>query len=227
MLPVAATDVVAIRPDTATSVASCVRSIVTASFTHRLWRRSWVAVLGVLVAALGWWVRPPSDTAIRDRAVRALNNRDADELCRLADPEELRHLNVTPEAVRRGLAEAFGPGHSPPFTRAVEHLRTPMDQSVWMYLPEKGVPDGRKIFVMVIDDQHAGWKLNLTATLWSAFCRRLGSREGTREYYRFARRNGIGGLRHQDGSCQTHEEREAWLRQREAWLRQRRAGGAR
>ena len=71
-------------------------------------RMALCASLLALVLLAGYLLsRPLSPEAIRDRALQALQTKDAEALCRLADPEELVKTHLTPDKVRRMLQDSL------------------------------------------------------------------------------------------------------------------------
>ena len=143
---------------------------------------------------------------LKERAVKALLNGDCEALCRLADDEELRRLNLTPENVCAVLKDVLGASGLPPFIgdRLVE---PPMpDQMTWnIYLQGDPIDQPHYPYLSVLTIYTPkGWRLLLSKTLYGVCIWKL-----VRSGYKYEqtlgpsieilRRHGIRGFRDEDG----------------------------
>ena len=169
-----------------------------------------------LIALLGFagyklW-GPPSPEAIRDRTIRALENRDAQTLCQLADPEELKRLNLTPQKVSAFLNETLWREGSLKKAKIEKFTPTPDDQSVWEVQWATDKPKTPKLAICCIDDPKKGWKLVTSYLLWSTCWRKQKSKEGIKEYYALAQKHGIAGVRFQGGGYNNMAQLEKMIK---------------
>lgn len=142
---------------------------------------------------------PPSPEAIRDRAIAALEKGNAQELCRMADAEELQRLHLTPANVADFLHQTLWKENTLQHARCVQITQTPNDQSIWEVHWANEKPGTLHFIVPIIDDPHKGWKLNLSFLLYSSCWRKEGGKEGLRTYLKMAQQYGINGERLQGG----------------------------
>lgn len=149
---------------------------------------------------------PLSPEAIRDLAISALEKRDAKELCRLADPQELTRLHLTPTIVDSFLHETLWSEDTLMKARFQKLTPNPDDQSVWAVHWDNEKKDAKKLVVFVVDDQKIGWKLILSRMLCISCWRNEGGKLGMKTYYSLADKYGINGMRVQGGGYQSKDD---------------------
>jgi hypothetical protein len=145
--------------------------------------------------------RPLSPERIRDSAITALEQHDTATLIRLADPEEVKRLNLTEKTVSEILYKTLW--QEPPLKNASvgKLARNPVDEDVWE-IKWASEPHDKKyhLAIDVLDNQTIGWKLNLSYILWGCCWRHSQGPSGMREYVTLAREAGIPGTRQQAGN---------------------------
>lgn len=173
--------------------------------TQKRYRRPLlISVTAIIIFLVGFkFLSPPSPETIRDRAIVAIEREDAEELCRLADPDEVERLHLTPAIVSNFMHETLWRENPLIQARIDKNTQTPNDQSIWEVHWANEKPDTLKFVVPVIDDQKKGWKLNLSFMLYSACWRKEGGKEGMKTYFELARKYGIEGERKQGGNYQS------------------------
>jgi len=174
------------------------------TFTQRAaWGRGYGTALALafVVAAGTVWLRAGRNTpeSVFAGTLSALETQDVQRLMALADPEELRALNLTPRAVRAVLAETlWSRGYAGPHRSSVVR-RTSVDAVVYAArgVPASGKPNDTPLQVSVVDDPKAGWRLNLSALLYFACYRHTGGSltEGTALWRSMKERHDIWGIR--------------------------------
>jgi hypothetical protein len=189
-----------------------------------------VVVLSVVVTIVGWRLlgpdsengimglrlAGPSSEAVRQRAIRALEERDAKTLIALADPEEVTRLNISPAVVNGLLRETLWQKGEVKHAGRIERLQAPPDQGNYGTTFLCGDSGPRGLYILTIDTPKIGWKLNLSSTLRAACFWKFGRDGGAAAYRELARKHGISGLREQSGdyvTLQKLEERTAAIAQ--------------
>lgn len=182
-------------------------------------RRKLIVVIVVLVVSFScyfFYRYISSPYFLKERAVKALLNGDCETLCRLADDEELRRLNLTPENVCAVLKDVLGASGLPPLIgdRLVE---PPMpDQMTWnIYLQGDPIDQPHYPYLSVLTIYTPkGWRLLLSKTLYSVCIWKL-----VRSGYKYEqtlgpgieilRRHGIRGFRAEDGRFDFFDKEES------------------
>ena len=160
----------------------------------------WSCTLIALACLIGYRLFVPlSPEAIRDRAIAALEKRDAQELCRLADAEELQRLHLTEATVAEFLQHTLWNESALQHARVDKVSQTQDDQSVWQVHWASEKSETLSQVVPIVDDPHKGWKLNLSFLLYSSCWRKEKGKEGMRTYLQLAQQYGIEGERIQGG----------------------------
>lgn len=162
--------------------------------------------VSVLVAALltGYVLfRPPSPETIRDRALAALQNKDAEALCRLADPQELSQTHLTPQKVTLLLQDTLWQQTHPQLIRYKLFADKPADKRSWLIDWHSDTPQKGLFGLSVVDDPDIGWKLVLSDVLVSGYYWKAG-REGGRQFRERLQQMDIVSGRQQDGSYQSY-----------------------
>lgn len=115
-----------------------------------------------------YWFGPPSPEQVRDRTLHALETGNAEELCRLADPEELQKLNFTPQSVEAALRETIWAQGYPHLKKCSVFTLKPADRRVWL-IEWQGAAHKHYLGMTVMDDLHVGWRINLSSLLRGAY----------------------------------------------------------
>ena len=105
--------------------------------------------------------RPVTPIYIRDHAVKAIEAHDSQTLLNLADPEEVKRLNLTPEAVYGILSKTLWSEGALKNAHFIYLVREPVDEAIWKVNWEtepKGMLPGN---IEAIDSQK---HLNITDT---------------------------------------------------------------
>lgn len=165
-------------------------------------------VLGVLLVYLFW---PPTPETIRDRTLQALVTRDARALCRLADPDELTRLHLTPEKVEAILQQTIWRNGPPKVARMILFANKPADKRSWFVDWETTAYFHGTFGITALDHPRKGWKLVLSDVLMGACCWELGTAKGGKRYVQVARNLDIAGLRRQDGNYEIFTQTGAVL----------------
>jgi len=164
-----------------------------------------IAISCIFALLFGFWLTyrwyTSSPWFVMRRAVQAIYDEDWETLCRLTDEEELKRLNITPQAVANIFHEVLESNRLPPLV-TVRLVEPPMpDQMTWD-LVLKGDPlNQRHYYYMSVQVLYTkrGWRLLLSHLLldvcaWKQF--RTGSKN---DCYNLLMRHGIKGLRREDG----------------------------
>lgn len=138
------------------------------------YRRFYIALVStaiVFAAFISYFLfRPLSPDAICQRTITALELQDAATLVSLADPDELKQLNLSKATVHGFLSSImwdkgfsgshkyrlFGQKHPDAITFEITTSSLPADTKL------------TPLYVSVVDDPHIGWKLNLSMLLYMA-----------------------------------------------------------
>ena len=165
-----------------------------------------VGVTILVLGVLGYkWLGPQPPEAVRDRAIAALERRDSQSLCELADPDEANRLHLTRTAVAGVLNETLWNEAPLKNSRVEKVTQTPDDQSLWEVHWANEKPGSLRLIVPVIDDLKKGWRLNLSDMLYGACWRTEGGKQGMKKYSELARKYGIEGVRSQSGGYKSME----------------------
>jgi hypothetical protein len=189
-------------------------------------------ILAIAVAVAGWRLlgpdsengimglrlSNPSSVAVRQRAIRALEQKDAKTLVALADREEVLRLNLSPDVVDALLRETLWKEGTAKQVGTTRRLQAPPDYANYEihFSSVGGAP--QRFYIVTIDTPGIGWKLNLSSTLRSTCYWKFGGQGGAAAYRELARKHGITGLREQSGdyvTIQRLEERTAAITQAE------------
>lgn len=162
-------------------------------------------VLGLFIAVfvgagLYYLFRPLSPDAVCARTVHALETQDVQALLALADPQELKELNLSAYNVRAILDETAW--HSNSF-RAPHVIRVPRrqeDQALYNITGEANAP----MYVPVVDSPTVGWRLDLSALLYYA-CFHQNPEGDFSLYHRLSRQYNIWGIRQPSGEYTYNE----------------------
>lgn len=174
----------------------------------------------LLATVLALVHRAASPDSRRDDAISALETRDPEMLVRLADPEEVATLKLTPEKVRGLLNHTLWQPETSKHGTITRVPRLPADQSLWE-AHFTGTHSGiLRVIVPIIDTPGIGWKLNLSMMLRSSCFWAVGRADGPGLYRRLAKEVGIAGLREQNGNYVTIEVLEERTAKLEAAQRQ-------
>lgn len=126
-----------------------------------------ISVVACLAAGAFWYVTRRTPERVCQLTVRTLERGDVDGLIALANPEEIKKLNVNRQAVESILRETLwkkGVIHELRY----EHFDGPGfkdDEQFYVYPPKSS---GQGMFtVWVLDSPKDGWHLGLTYTLHS------------------------------------------------------------
>jgi hypothetical protein len=177
---------------------------------RRVTRRQLAVATAVLALASTWWyvaMYRPSAEGVMHRAVASLDRGDAQQLYRLADPEEIRKLHLTPRTVEQVLK------HTVWRVKPIRHIglkkgRSPKEDSVvWQARYPNADPRFSSVNVASVASREGKWYLNLSFLLRST-CYWSHGAEGPRLYRQLARQYGIDGLREQAGTYVTLTELE-------------------
>jgi len=162
-------------------------------------RMALCASLLALVLLAGYLLsRPLSPEAIRDRALQALQTKDAEALCRLADPEELVKTHLTPDKVRRMLQDSLWRQNKPQVLSVSLFADKPADKRSWIIQWHSDTPPQGTFGISVVDDPNIGWKLVLSDVVMSAYLYD-GGKQGGQKYVERMRELDIVSGRQQDG----------------------------
>ena len=147
--------------------------------------------------------RPLSPEAIRDRTLQALQKKDAEALCRLADPEELAKTHLTPQKVTVLLQDSLWKHNKPQVQSYSLFADKPADKRSWVIKWRSDTPPQGTFGITVVDDPHIGWKLVLSDVLTSAalWCN---GRQGGQKYAERIHELDIVSGRQQDGSYRSY-----------------------
>ena len=184
----------------------------------------WFIILSVagVLCLYGWWnyFRPNPERVAR-QALAALEAKDATALCRLADPEEIQTLHLSPATVDKILHETVW---STEFVQTRHHL---MEEVVSVHPDIKGYgvyprhmsvqppnPSHPKNFWLIcLQNPDGEWHLNLSHVLLDACYSKTGGMDAHKLYYQYAKKYSINGIRSQDGPYQSMERLQKDLRQ--------------
>ncbi|MBC8135901.1 MAG: hypothetical protein H8F28_08460 [Fibrella sp.] len=158
-----------------------------------------VASVTVMLAGLVIWrvLSGPSPEEIRENAIRALEKGDAEALCALADPEEIKLTGLSPKKVKTLLDSTLWENGLPRQIKVGKRMEGAVDQGFW-YADWDNKPGKYRVVVLANDHPKNGWHLNLSWMLYSICVWKNGDR-GADSYYAFARENSVTGFRHQSG----------------------------
>jgi hypothetical protein len=100
-------------------------------------RKRYVILLGAMILLLAYplyqWLSPPSAEEVMYATLRALQVGDVKKLILLTHPEEIRSLNLTPEAVDALLRTGvWRKGYLRPHGKPMQALPRPPDMPVWV-----------------------------------------------------------------------------------------------
>lgn len=120
------------------------------------------------LTTIGAWriYSTPTSASVRDASLRALENKDAEALCRLADPKELEHLSVDKDKVAAILKDTLWRYPNVKKMKPGLMIDKPKGRNTWGVMWA-----GRRDAVLsltTMDDPAIGWRLNLTDMLHSA-----------------------------------------------------------
>ena len=160
-----------------------------------------LTILTVFVLLLlGWTVYelfgPLSPNGIKNLAIRALERRDANELCRLADPVEISRLHLTPDNVTALLYNTLW---SEPWAKMVKEKRdhTTPDMAVFetqWQTPTKQPYRKDVIGIFIIEDHQKSWHLVLSDVLYNTCIWKYGLIPGSRKNIDLSKKYGIIGI---------------------------------
>ncbi len=166
-------------------------------------KKEWVrftfltAIILLLLDWIGYQLFGPlSPNGVKNLAISALERRDANELCRLADPKEISMLHLTPDKVTALLNNTLW---SEQWAKMVKERRDHTTHDMAVFETEWRTPtkkpnwkDGIGIFI--IESRQRGWYLVLSDTLCGICEWRYGLIPGSQKYVELAKKNGIPGL---------------------------------
>jgi hypothetical protein len=148
----------------------------TPSFTSNVRRGTIIllgtAAVGILIAIVARLFGPLSPEEVRRRTLAALDRRDVRALCQLADPDEMKRLNLEERQVEVMLRETlWRDGPLSPVKNVFLFSDEPMDRRFWVvhFTGEKEGRERPRFGVAVVDDPKKGWKLVLSEMLFHAY----------------------------------------------------------
>ncbi len=150
-------------------------------------------------------LRPVTPETIRDRAIRALERRDVQELCSMADPEELSRLRLSGPKVKTILSESLWARGSVTHRSISLFSDRPSDRRSWLIDWGGNKSDHGMFGITAIDDPRIGWKLVLSDLLYSACCWSRPPRAGGVLYRELSRKVDISGVRGPNGSYEMYD----------------------
>ena len=129
-----------------------------------------------------------------------METRDVQALLALADPQELKELNLSAYNVRAILDDTVW--HSGSFTapHVVRVPRRQEDQALYNITGDVNAP----MYVPVIDSPTVGWRLDLSGLLYNA-CFHHSPDENPNLYHKLSRRYNIWGIRQPNGEYTYNE----------------------
>lgn len=165
-------------------------------------RAKWVFVAGAvlcLCAILAFvFLRPTAPQRIAQKALNALERRDVEALCQLADKEEFTRLNLSPAKVEYLLNQTVWSGVIPQGgTVQFNDGMRPIDQSIWEVKWRDA--KSRPLYITVNQEQNGRWRLNFARLLYASCWWQKEGSEGMKLYYEIAKEKGINGYRNEAG----------------------------
>jgi hypothetical protein len=168
----------------------------------------------VLLCALFSYLllKPQSAEAVCSQTIQALERRDSAALIALAEPEELKKLNLTQSTVDSILSQTvWTREYSGPHTFTEEEGTRRVDTAFFLVKDSTAgpLPALPPIVINALGTRDTGWKLNLSSLLYSTCWRRAnGDRSAALDLWNsFRDRYQILGSRLKDGSYKSYTPR--------------------